>query len=314
MNQLTKKLIAISILALGLFGAQSTFAQWTFKGGYLEVGVNSDGSIIDPSTSTGIRWDGTGTGAFAVNNDIITPGSPFQFYDLGYNGSFGVASYVAGSSLGATTVNTSSASAFSTLTTGSYNSLNYSQALSFGINSSVIHFSTVLTNASDTALSNVLYATGFDPDPDVYQYGSYYTINQIVSDSVVQGTGPDTGNSAIIQDLTGGATMSIVEGNWNYEYTPSDLLAGGYPGINTLMVGSIGQYDNGDYSINAAWNLGSLEPGQSVEVDYNYIINGTPVTPTSPILGGVPDLADTATLLVISLSGLMGLARRYSRR
>ena len=308
----TRAVIVAGLLA-GLFGlGGSARAQWTFTGGYIKVGVGSDGSIIDPGTFTGIQWDGTGTGGFPVNNDIITPGTPYQFYGMGYSGGAGYGSYWLGNSLNATTVNTSSGSTFSTATTGNYGNLAYNQTMSFGQNSSVIHYTTTLRNNSATTLNNVIYASGFDPDPDVYQYGSYYTINQIVTPSVVQATGPDTGNTILIQSLPSSAVPGVVSisRSWDHDLTDLATISGGIDGIGGA--GAVGQYFNGDYTIEAAWGIGSLAPGQSVEVDYNYIINGTPVTPVSPILN-TPDGASTLGLLGFAVMGL-NLARGFLAR
>ena len=289
---------------------QEAIAQTTLSGNYLQVGVGADGSIINPSGTApaisgqsyssmpGIIWDGSGTGNFSVNNDFITPGTPFQMYSLGVTSpsgatSYGMASYVGGNSLGATTIQTGP---LSTQTIGSFGGVSYVQNLSFGANNSIIHFSVTLTNNNESALSNIAYATGFDPDPDVYQHNSYFTNNSIISSGIVEATGPLTGNSILIQDLTGGAVASIVS-YWP-AYDPYGLLAGTNDG-------------NGDYSIFDAWNISSLAAGASTTIDYNYIINSTPVAPGDPVLG-VPDMGSTLAMLGFALAGLGALRRKMT--
>jgi hypothetical protein len=296
--------------ASAVLSSTPALAQYTLSGNYLQVGVGADGSIINPSgtatpvagqsysTKPGIIWDGSGTGNFSVNNDFITPGTPFQTYSLGVNGTYGQASYVGGNTLGATTIQTGP---LSTQTTGSYGGVSYVQNLSFGSSSSIINFSVTLTNNSGVDLTNVAFASGFDPDPDVYQHGSYFTNNSIVSPGIVEATGPLTGNSILIQDLTGGAVASIVA-SWP-TYDPYGLLTGTNDG-------------NGDYSIFDAWNISSLAAGASKTINYNYIINSTPVAPGDPVLTGgdsVPDSASTLALLGLG-SAMVVLAGIHRRR
>jgi hypothetical protein len=299
------KALAAGLLAAGLCGTQTSQAQWTYTGDYLKVGVGSGGSIIDPNTFTGIQYSATGFPA--INNDIITPGTPYQFFSVGVNGSYGVSSYNDGNSLGGSAVNTSSGGNFSTLTTGNYGGVSFSQTLSLAKNSTVISFGMTLKNNTGSTIPNVAFASGFDPDPDVYQYGSYFTLNNILSKSVVQASGPDTGNTILIQALTGGDVPSIVQG-WPYD-NPYGLLSGSFSGTSV-----VGANDNGDYDISEAWAVGDLAPGQTETIDYNYIINATPVTTNSPVLGTAPDMGSTFGMLGFALAGLNCCKRFIARK
>jgi hypothetical protein len=324
-NQFSNGTMLLAGLAISLCSGQVAHAQYTLQGNYLEVGVGPDGSIINPDDNSapdnynqsgfgqgyyqhpGIIWNGAGTGfsgAYA-NNDFITPGTPFQMYSIGVNGSYGTASFYGGNSLGASTVRTGP---LSTLTTGTYGGLSYSQTLSYTANSSIIHFSMTLANNTGSTINNVAFATGLDPDPDVYEFEGtaaaastdvYNTINTIVSPGVVQATGPLSGNSIIIQSLSGSANASILE-DW--------------PAYNPYALASNGQEDDGspaDFGIFDGWLVGNLAPGASDTINYNYIINATPVTSTSPVLtGGVPDMGSTWAMMGLALAGL-GYGKRF---
>jgi hypothetical protein len=333
-NHLGNKTMLLAGLAIALCGGQVAHAQYNLIGNYIGVGVGPDGSIINPTAGSnpaltgptyggsyssllGIIYTPTGLGqtaGFPVNNDIITPGNPFQMSSLGVNGNFAAASYEAAdygvNLLGGTTVNTSSGSTLSTLTTGGgFAGVSLSQTLSFNKNSTIISYAVTLQNTTGSTLNNISYATGFDPDPDVYQYGSYYTQNNILSPSVVQASGPSTGNTILIQAVTPGDVPSIIP-DWVY-YDPYGLLgssnpygySGGYDGEGDFTIGS---EDDGDYAIYEAWDISSLAPGASTTIDFNYIINATPVTTTSPILGPptAPDMGSTLTMLGLALAGL----------
>ena len=73
----------------------------------------------------------------------------------------------------------------SALTTGRYGDLGFSQSINFNKNSGVIHYAVTLTNNGRSAINNVAYASGFDPDQDVYAGGNYETTNTIGTDRVV---------------------------------------------------------------------------------------------------------------------------------
>lgn len=308
--------LKVAVIALGLcaFLVQSAHAGYTLAGNYLLVGVGSDGSIINPTGTAstnginvgggyenipGIIWNGAGTGfgGSYVNNDFVTPGTPFQEYSLGVNGQYGIASYVYGDTLNATTTQTGP---LSTQTTGSFDGASYVQTLSYGVNSSIINFSVTITNTTDATLNAIAYSTGLDPDPDVYQYGSYNTLNSIIEPGVVEATGPDTTNSIVIQSLTAGASSDIVESGYWPAYDPYTLFTG--DGITS---------DSNDAAIFDSWLIPSLAAGASTTISYNYIINATPVTSTSPILNGAPDLGNTLAMFGFVLAGLGAVRRKF---
>jgi hypothetical protein len=325
MNRTRITLAVVATFAAAML-AQSANAQYTLSGSSLRVGVGSDGSIINSadtsqtpdafgqtwSVNPGIIWSPSGNGNFSVNNDFITPGTPFQMFSIGVGSNYAASSFINNADSGyfpggwAPQLNgtTTQTGALSTLTTGSYGGLNYSQTLK--VNGSLINFAMTLTNNTDAAISGVSFATGFDPDPDVYQYEAtfsgdpYNTINQVISPGVVEATGPLTGNSIFIQDVSGGGVASVIA------YWPQfDPTAGG-----ALATGE--NDGNGDYSIFDDWQLGTVASGGSVTVDYNYIINATPVAVGGPV-PTVPDGGATIALLGGALAGLGALKRRFAK-
>jgi len=321
----SNKVLASAVLGLCLCGAHSALAQYSLVGNSIAVGVGSDGSIINPSGGgmgtvnfagsgaysglLGIEYSTANNGTYPVNNDLITPGDPYQDSSLGVGGTYGTASYADGHSIGGTTTLTSSGSTLSTLTTGGgYGGVSFSQSLSFGMNSTVIHYVDTFQNTTGGTLANVVFATGFDPDPDLYQYNTYATHNNILSPSVVQASGAFTGNTILIQGLTPGSVPSVVDsGAWPND-NPYSLLHG--IGVTSQATGYT---DYNDASIYEAWSLGDMTPGETETISFNYIVNGTPVTSTSPVLGGggtgAPDSGSTCALLGLALAGL-GYGRR----
>ncbi len=280
-------------LAVSLLSITSAQANVVLEGNYLKVGVHTSGGIIDNAFNTGITYDETGTGTW-TSLDFVKPGSPFEFYSVGFNGYYNSAGYSNGNNFGATTTNTSAGSTLSTHTTGSWSSIGLSQDMWFGENSGTINFSVTLTNIGTFAISDVVYARGLDPDQDSYVYGSSYTTNNIVNGNLVTGSGPYSDwTIGIFSDSLIPHTPSI-RSDWSYN--PYGLLAPVNDG-------------NGDYTINMAWNVGTLAAGQSSTITFQYRIaetQGEVVNPPS----SVPDTGSTLGLITLSLAGLAAFSRR----
>ena len=250
-------------------------------GNFLRVGVHDSGGLIDNGFHVGIDQSAGGNGSFP-GYDFLKPGDPFEFYSVGYNAGSGNVAKVAGyefesgNPFSATTTDTSSGSTLSALTTGSFGPLSISQTLSFGINSSTITFSVTLTNTSGSALTNVVYARGLDPDQDVYAGGSYDTTNAVVNGNLVTAFGATTGWAIGIFS------------NSSITHTPSvrtDWSTDPYALLNSINNG------NGDNAINIAWDIGSLAAGQSITIPFEYRINAIPEPSTYAALAGAAAFA-----------------------
>jgi hypothetical protein len=281
------KKILILAMALSLaFVGMAQGASFVLSGNYLNVGVSNSGGLIDDAFTAGINFDPNGGGAYTAA-DFLTPGSPFEFFSIGYNGSFQAAGYSNGNTFGLTTLNTSGGTTYSALsyTTGTFTTtggavLTYNQSVWFDTTSNTINFSSQIINAGSSTLSGLTFARGLDPDQDVNQFGSYVTNNSIAGNTVT-GSGPLTGLSITITDISGGG-VPAVRASWSQD--PTNLLLGGNDG-------------NGDYTINMAWEIPDLAKGQSYEIDYSYTI-------TAPIPGS----------LLLMGSGLLGLVGIGVRR
>jgi len=267
-------------------------AYFVLTGDYLQVGVGSGGALIDDDATVGLKFDPTGSGSF-TGPDFIMPGTPFEFYSIGLNGDWYSAGYDAWDGINPftmTTVNSSGAGVLRADSTGgAFGDLGISQALYFNANGSVIHFEVTLTNNStSTTLYDVAYARGVDPDMDYDLYWDYDTDNWIEPNSVWS-QGPYSGLILGLVDLTGGGVPSI---DWDWYEDPYVLLTG----MN---------YGYGDNTINMAWSIGSLGPGESALLEFDYVIGqgegGSPV----PVPAAV-------WLLGSGLIGLVGLRRKIA--
>jgi len=263
-------------------------ATFVLEGDYLRTGVSDSGGLIDDSFVVGIDYDDTGTSTWTTY-DFLKPGSPFEFYSMGYDSAYDTAGYSSGNAFSATSTNTSSGSVNSATTTGSYGSLNLEQYLSYNDDSGFIDFHVKITNSSDTAVNDVVYARGLDPDQDVYAGGGYSTTNVIASGDLVYAAAPVTDWTIAIFSDSSYTHVPSIDAPWNTN--PYDLLIPHDDG-------------DGDYAINMAFDIGTLAAGEYADIYFEYRIAETSggVDPGP----GPPSIPEPATMLLLG-SGLIGL-------
>lgn len=245
------KKILLLVLTLTLAFTGAAQANFVLSGNVLDVGVSNSGGLIDDNFNAGIIFKATGA-------DFLRPGSPFEFFSIGESGAVLTSGYALGNPIPLTSSNTT---VLPTLSAVSFNgafalggsTLIYTQNVFFDVNASAINFSVDILNAGTAATSGLVYARGLDPDQDVFVGGGFSTINTVLADRV-RAFGPVSNLAIEIVDLTGGG-VPTVDAFWNTN--PYALLVPHNDG-------------NGDYAINMAWEIPSLLPGNSYEIDFQY--------------------------------------------
>lgn len=275
-------LAGLTVLLAAGVGQAATFV---LQGNYLQVGISNSGGLIDDNFNAGINYDPAGTGHYTAA-DFLRPGTPLEFYSIGVNGSWAAAGYLDGNTFGTTSINTTVPPFQSGVTTSGAFTLGggwlmYRQTVYFDQNASAINFSIDLLNIGATPIHNVVYARGLDPDQDVNLGGWYDTINTIAP-GAVSARGPLSNYVITIKDLEGTGVPGI---SYWWDQNPYNLLSGPNDG-------------HGDCTISMAWNIGTLEPGRSYEIDFQYVVSVVPVP-------------GTVMLLASGLLGLVGLGRRW---
>lgn len=287
---------AIAAGLLAIVAVQSVnAADVILTGNVLKVGVNNTGGLIDSGFTVGINYSQTGNSVFP-SYDFIKPGTPFEFFSVGVNGSWNDQGYNPGNAFGGTTSNTSAGSVLSAHTTGiTALGLDITQDLSFTQNGGTIDFTVTFANNNTFALNNVVYARGLDPDQDVFAGGGYPTTNAIPNGNLVTGSAP-------ITDWTIGIFTDSM-----YAHTPS-VQAGWDTNPYNLLTPRNDGY--GDYTINMAWNLGDIAAGASKTVTFQYRIAETKGEVVDPDGPSVPDSGSTVALLGLAMLSMVGFNLR----
>ncbi|HEX7637390.1 MAG TPA: PEP-CTERM sorting domain-containing protein [Burkholderiaceae bacterium] len=258
---------------------------------YVKAGVSDYGTLgSNGGTPPGILFDPTGTSNYG-NNDFLTPGDPFEgFYITSSAGGAGANNDGNnGFGLGSPTA-LSPTSASWTGTSGAYTVTN-TYTLTTANARSEIAIHTSITNTSGADISGLQFLRTLDPDPDVNNFGSYFTNNTVVNPSTACGTGPDSGQTICITTADNDfAHLAGVSASWSQ--TPADYLAGLNDG-------------NGDYAIGLAFDIGNLAAGQTVSLDYSYAAGASISVVT------VPEPANVA--LMLAGLGLVGFVARRRR-
>ncbi len=314
MNFATKLGAVWLVAALGTTAATAT--PVVLSGNYLQVGISDAGTFgSDGNTSPGILHDPTGMRNYG-NNDYLTPGSPHDGYTIAANEFSGVNdNYFAGGDFGSNSP---------TLLTGAA-AMGYSNAASWtggnafvGVTNSYffndgdqrIVVKTTLTALSD--LTNLAFARSLDPDPDVNTFGSFATNNQRGNalfgiDDFVSGSGPLTGLTIGIVNLDTNGFTHTTEVNFSCcsNISPYDVLAHNGDASDPITGKSFG-----DYGLNLAYSIGTLNAGDSVTLTYEYAV-GSNVQTTGG--SGTPEPATWAMMLV-GFGGVGAIMRRRATK
>lgn len=267
MNSLiTRKLLTLSC-AVGAAGSLQA-ASFVLTGTQMTVGVDESGGLIDAGFNAGI------IPAWRPVVDYLRPGTPFQFYSIGVDNQWLSAGYDPGNNFGATTVNTSAGPILSAQTTGTFGDLSFTQLLWFGVNDTTIRYEITFENTGPWPLNSVVYAVGLDADQEEYLIPMQFnTLNSIPDGNTVIATGPNFGDWIQIFSNDPIPHVPSVDENWDTD--PYFLLTGPNDG-------------HGDNTINMAFRIGDMAPGQIVTFGYEISIGTVIPEPRDyALLGGL---------------------------
>jgi hypothetical protein len=286
MKKFPLKLATASIIMASAGLVQA--APIIMSGDFVRTAVSDDGTLgFGGGTSPGILHDPTGSGDFSNNDDYLTPGTPFEGWELEYTTTSGAFSQIRQNNAGGDSIAAGTLTDLSGTTSDNLvrweaivaGAIEITHDYFFDNDEERINIRTTLTALQD--LTGVLLSRAMDPDPDVNRFGSFSTNNQRGLDANGDGDFDDAGDAAP-EDFAGsvgtqsGQTIAI----FSRDSTPHNTgIASNCCSVTDptfyLNGGNLGSSSTGDNGIGIGFNIGSLLGGDSVTLNYAWVMGGT---------------------------------------
>lgn len=304
-NIFTKLVVAGSLLLAGKANAQLSTPNAFVQGDYVEVGVSVTGAFGGCSPLTGYHPNVTGSlgfvsdpdkdgwlvsspGSAAYMGDYFVPGSPYEGWDLQYNGTtYRYRNCPSGGACpGSACANVSYTATPTEQTTvwqGTNGSLDITQRTVVRKDRVYFVMYVDIVNTGATTVNNVYYFRGLDPDNDQpWPGGGFPTDNRVVfqpntisKNCLVTANGRGYPTQAYLGLGTKDCrARCCIFNSWPFSGTPSDVYsmsgsastaAGYYYNVGSTVL-------NSDIAIGLVFNLGNLAPGQKTSLAYTYIL------------------------------------------
>ena len=331
--------LIVSVVLLALFvpvsAAQATFTtntqisngQGFLQGEFAEVGVRANGAFgstsvpsgfhANPPNCLGFRVDREtdGWGTTTDDGDYFCPGSPFEGWQVKVGSSIGKNDHSQTGVSGAVSdvQNSGSSQCVSWISASPYNGVSVSQRYCVPTAGQALHTDVTLTNTTGSAISNVFFGRGFDPD-NATGSGAMTCASGTVSTSMFQScnavTGQGTeaqatarwGNNAFIalQSFDARARVARQSGGFSSP-DPADIWnAGNTLATSGTYLGNVGEM-YADAGIYVALNVPTLGAGASTSFRISYVLsaegNNAPVL-GAPVVSGIGQTSATVTSTV----------------
>ncbi|MBL26625.1 MAG: PEP-CTERM sorting domain-containing protein [Rhodospirillaceae bacterium] len=320
-----------AVLATGLclFGLSSyaTAAPISMSSAFILTQVSDDGTLGNGSVFPGLQHDPAGTGSFNENQDYLQPGTPFEGFGFrsAETGEIGNRNSDAAGSVGG---DDDFIQDFLTdLSGGTFDNhvrwggtsadgfVTIVHDFFFNNDDELINIETSITANVD--LADASFARAIDPDPDNFPSGgTAETINfrglDLNTDGDLDDPGEIAENSFVgSEGAINGAALALFSDDPLLHNTgivtecctvidPDRYLSGGdFPS------------STGDNGIGIAFFMGDLTAGQTVTINYAYVLGDTVVTVDLP--DDPTDVPEPASLVIfgLGLAGLVAGRRRF---
>jgi hypothetical protein len=315
--------------------AQATFTTNTqisngqafLQGEFAEVGVRVNGAFgstnvpsgfhANPSNCLGFRVDREmdGWGSTTDDGDYFCPGSPFEGWQVKVGSSLGRNDHGQTGVSGAVSdiQNSSSSQCVSWNSASPYNGVSISQRYCVPTAGQALHTDVTLTNTTGSAVSDIYFGRGFDPDNatgngDMTCGGSTITTGMFYSCNAVTGQGTEAqatsrwGNGSFIalQSFDARARVARQTGGFSSP-DPADIWnAGNTLATSGTYLGNVGEL-GADAGLYVALQVPTLGAGASTSFRISYVLsaegNNAPVL-GAPVVSGVGQTSATVASTV----------------
>lgn len=323
------KTIFQTVTAVGMLTlSSSAFANIIMVGDYLQTQISEDGTLGEGGSRPGLQYDPTGTGNFDPNLDYIAPGTPFEGFGVRYEGSglLENRNSVSNGSVGSgedflftSLTDMSASSIFDNYVTWAGSARNGSMSIvhEFFFNDDDERINILTSITANIDLIGLQFARAVDPDPDNNPGGSAITANQRGIDNNGDGDTLDAGDVAA-ENFVGsigtisGQPLGLFADTDFIQNTGIDFSCCSVTDPLSYLSGGDTSSSNADDGIGIAFELGNLLAGNTVSVNYAYVMGGSLAT---------IDLPDNPTTDVPAPSGialfglaLLGISRKLKKK
>lgn len=299
---LARAFIYMGNISAGAMQALTSGTDLYLRGAMLLIGINKHGTLggesavsgLDPSVNLSaetpaIVFNPLGLSSTKINPDYTFPGSPADGWVLGVNGSINIVNNRGNSSqnVSGSVTNQTSGQVLKGSWTGTYtgNSLNITMTMvyQFQRNSSYVKCTCTFTNNTASALSNVVFVRGFDPDNDQFLGGEFQTKN---------GASNTSSMNIAYAISTGGNLLNNKPVPTIYIASKEADVLAGYGGFafsnayNSEMVftNNVGSETLGDIAIGLKMTIGTISAYSSATREFYIGLWDSTSNPPSPVL------------------------------
>ena len=306
---------------------QISNGQGFLQGEFAEVGVRVNGAFgstsvpsgfhANPTTCLGFRVDREmdGWGSTTDDGDYFCPGSPFEGWQVKVGSSIGKNDNSQTGVSGAVSdiQDSGSSQCVSWNSASPYNGVSISQRYCVPTAGQALHTDVTLTNTTGSAVSDIYFGRGFDPDNatgsgSMTCAGSTVGTNMFQSCNAVTGQGTEAqatarwGNNAFIalQSFDARARVARQTGGFSSPDPSAIWTAGNTLATSGTYLGNVGEM-YADAGIYVALNVPTLGAGASTSFRISYVLsadgNNAPVL-GSPVVSGIGQTSATVASTV----------------